>query len=420
MFKFLHAADIHLDSPLQGLERYEGAPVERIRGATRKAFDRLVQLALDERVAFVLIAGDLYDGAWKDYNTGLYLVRQMARLRAAEIPVFAIAGNHDAANKMTRGLRLPDNVVMLSTEAPETRVLEDVGVAVHGQGFATEAVADNLAERYPAGRRGYFNIGLMHTCVTGREGHGRYAPCALNDLLVKHYDYWALGHIHQREELDSETPVVFPGNVQGRHVRETGAKGCMIVTVADGRRARLEFHPLDVLRWERCAVDAAGAEGVDTVLDRFADQLRQLRDAAEGRLLAVRVEVVGPCAAHEKLRADPHRFVQEIRAAAAEAGGEEVWVEKVKVRTTPPSQGVDLQADGPIGELAAVIEELGADVDCLQRLRDELADVKRKLPAELAEGPEALRLDDPAWLRAVLDGVRPLLVSRLLSRGDVS
>src|SRR5436190_9561279 len=121
MFKFLHAADIHLDSPPVGLERYDGAPVE-IRQATRRALENLVQLALDEQVAFVLIAGDLYDRDWRDYRTGLFFVNQMARLRQAKIPVFAIAGNHDAANKMTRTLRMQANV-MLTTEEPESRIL---------------------------------------------------------------------------------------------------------------------------------------------------------------------------------------------------------------------------------------------------------------------------------------------------------
>ncbi|HEV3260722.1 MAG TPA: DNA repair exonuclease, partial [Gemmataceae bacterium] len=124
MLKYLHAADIHLDSPLRGLEQYEGAPIQQVRGATRRALESLVQLALDEKVDFVLLAGDLYDGDWRDFHTGLFLVRQMARLHEARIPVFSLAGNHDAANKMTRSLSLPDNMTTLSTKKPETRVLD--------------------------------------------------------------------------------------------------------------------------------------------------------------------------------------------------------------------------------------------------------------------------------------------------------
>src|SRR3974390_1395346 len=133
---FLHAADIHLDSPLNGLERYENAPVDRIRGATRRAFTRLIDLAIDKRVDFVLLAGDLYDGDWRDYNTGLFLARELRRLRDCHIPVFLIAGNHDAANKMTRSLRLPDNVRFFSQDRPETVALDALDVAIHGQSFA--------------------------------------------------------------------------------------------------------------------------------------------------------------------------------------------------------------------------------------------------------------------------------------------
>ena len=192
MFKFLHAADIHLDSPLRGLQRYEGAPVEEIRQASRRALENLVQLAIDQSVAFVLIAGDLYDGDWKDHRTGLYFVSQMVRLRAAGIPVIAIAGNHDAANKMTRTLPLPENVHVLDHRRPETFLLEQPGVAIHGQSFATPTVLEDLSAAYPPAVGGMLNIGLLHTCATGREGHQPYAPCTIPGLISKHYDYWAL------------------------------------------------------------------------------------------------------------------------------------------------------------------------------------------------------------------------------------
>jgi DNA repair exonuclease SbcCD nuclease subunit len=196
MPKFLHAADIHLDSPLRGLQRYEGAPVEEIRQASRRALENLVQLALDQSVAFVLIAGDLYDGDWKDHRTGLYFVSQMVRLREAGIPVIAIAGNHDAANKMTRTLPLPENVHLLDHKKPETFLLEQPGVAIHGQSFATPSVLEDLSAAYPPAVGGMLNIGLLHTCATGREGHQPYAPCTIPGLISKHYDYWALGHAH--------------------------------------------------------------------------------------------------------------------------------------------------------------------------------------------------------------------------------
>src|SRR4051794_26748779 len=248
---FLHAADVHLDSPLRGLERYENAPVERIRGATRRAFERMIQLAVDLRVDFVLIAGDLYDGDWRDYNTGLHLVSQLGRLRDARIPVIVIAGNHDAANKMTRALRLPDNVEVLGHDRAGTHTLRDIDVAIHGQSYARADMRDNLVAGYPAAMPGCVNIGLLHTGLTGLDGHERHAPCTVADLRVRGYGYWALGHIHTRGNPCPDPLVVFPGNPQGRHIRESGEKGCMIVTLEPGQRAAPQFHRLDVVRWER-------------------------------------------------------------------------------------------------------------------------------------------------------------------------
>lgn len=174
--KFIHAADIHLDSPLVGLQFYEGAPVEEVRGATRRALENLVELAAAEKVDFVLLAGDLYDGDWKDYNTGLFLSHQMSRLREEGIRVFIISGNHDAASQITKHLRMPDNVKTLSVRHPETDRIEKLGLAIHGQGYAVRAVTDDLAGGYPLASPHHFNIGLLHTSLDGREGHESYAP----------------------------------------------------------------------------------------------------------------------------------------------------------------------------------------------------------------------------------------------------
>lgn len=144
MFSFLHAADIHLDSPLKGLEGYQDAPMEQIRLAARRAFDNLVQLAVDEKVAFLLIAGDLYDGDWKDYNTGIYFINRMGRLRDAGIPVFMVSGNHDAVSQITRSLQLPANITHFSHRHAGTHILDHYGVAIHGQSFSGRPLAVRL------------------------------------------------------------------------------------------------------------------------------------------------------------------------------------------------------------------------------------------------------------------------------------
>jgi DNA repair exonuclease SbcCD nuclease subunit len=414
VFQFLHAADIHLDSPLVGLEGKTDAPLDELRRATREALENLVQLAIDAEVAFVLLAGDLYDGSWKDYNTGLFFVRQMARLQAAQIPVFLISGNHDAASAIARKLRLPDNVHPFSTRKPETRRIDHLGVAIHGQGFATRVVTDNLVLGFPPAEAGLVNIGLLHSSLTGRPGHEPYAPCTVEGLRNKGYQYWALGHVHTREVVTEDPWVVFPGNPQGRHARETGPKGCVLVTVADGAIAGHEFRALDVLRWARCTVDAAGAADPSQVLDRVRGALaRQLSDA-DGRLLAVRVQVVGACAAHGALQGGHDHWVQEVRAVAAAVAPRGLWIEKVAFDTRPETDlAAALDRDDALGGFLRRVRDSDADRDRLANYAAEFLELRHKLPAEYFE-TEGLDPSDPESLRALLDPVKESLVARLL------
>ena len=411
--KFIHAADIHLDSPLKGLEQYEGAPIQEIRDAARRALANLVDLAIEQRVAFVLIAGDIYDGDWRDYNTGLFFVKQAARLRDVGIPLYVISGNHDAANRMTRSLRMPDNVTFFSDEAPETVIIPDLDVAIHGQSYATATVLEDLSETYPNSKSGFLNIGLLHTCATGREGHDRYAPCSVEGLKLKGYDYWALGHVHIREFLCEDPFIAFSGNIQGRHIRETGPKGCLLVTVADDRSLKPEFRALDVLRWEVATVDASNAQGPDDVLDLVASKIEQLQGQAAGRPLAVRVELHGQSTAHRELLAQTHHWTNEIRSLAIDVGKGEVWIEKVKLRTTERVQRTDAGnlPDGAIGELTSLFEQARSAPARLGELDFDLADVVRKLPAELKH---IACPGDPEWMHAVLSEAESLLLTRLL------
>ncbi len=428
MLKFLHAADVHLDSPLRGLERYDGAPVEEIRGATRRALENLVELALAEEAAFLLLAGDLYDGDWKDYNTGLFFASQMRRLDEAGIRVFVIAGNHDAASQITKVLRPPANVKVFSTRKPETVLLPELEVAIHGQGFASAAVSDDLAAGYPAAVPHLFNIGLLHTSLDGRPGHEPYAPCTVDGLRSRGYHYWALGHVHQREVACRDPWIVFPGVLQGRHARETGAKGATLVTVRDREVVSAEARDLDVFRWAVCRVDAAGAATASEVLDRVGRALEREVAAAEGRTVAARLLIEGACAAHAELMAESGRWLQEIRSLAFSFGsfgsfGETaVWIEKVKLHTRQSGDGRSLfegdDAPDALGGLLRSIRDLEADAGELAELAEGFGDLKRKLPAELFEDGELLDPVDPAHIRGVLDEVKDLLLARLIGTSN--
>jgi len=290
--RFIHCADLHLDSPLRGLERYDGAPAQEMREATRRAFVNVVDLAIDREVDFVLIAGDVFDGDWQDFNTGLFFANQLRRLADSSVRVFIVRGNHDALSKISKAVTLPKNTHVFRAGKPDTIVDETLGVAIHGQSFASGVVTDDLASQYPEPRRGLLNIGLLHTALAGREGHETYAPTTAERLIDKGYDYWALGHVHNREVV-RETPwIVFPGNTQGRHARELGAKGCMLVEgSADEGIVSVEFVATDVARWQHLEVDATDMTSVDDLQETVQQSVRAAVTKAGDRLLALRLTV---------------------------------------------------------------------------------------------------------------------------------
>ncbi|MBC8317295.1 MAG: DNA repair exonuclease [Desulfobulbaceae bacterium] len=417
MFRFLHAADIHLDSPLSGLEAYDDAPVDEIRGASRRAFDNLIDLAIDEEVDFLLLAGDLYDGDWKDYNTGLFFVDRMARLNRADIPVFIVAGNHDAASRITHSLRLPDNVRSFSTAQSETFLLDPLGVAIHGQGYKSRALTDDIASSYPQHLPHYFNIGLLHTALTGKKGHEPYAPCSIDTLNSKGYDYWALGHIHKREEVSRNPFILFPGNIQGRHIRETGAKGATMVTVEGGEITDLNHMPLDVLRWSHCLVDISNCETGEAVYDKVRQILEKEQDLADERTLAVRLELSGATPLHSELFAHSGHWSEEFRGLATSLG--DMWLEKIIFKTSRLFSLEEMAGDeNPLTGLLHRVDDLDLAPDVLLDLVPEIAAFKAKLPAEILGGDDPFLDDNTATLKELRDEVKELLVNILSSQGN--
>jgi len=418
MFRFLHAADVHLDSPLVGLDRYESAPVEAARSATRHALENLVRVAIDEEVAFVLLAGDLYDGDWKDYRTGLFFVDQMTKLREAKIPVFIVAGNHDAASQLTKNLRPPDNVHFFPTKKPATLLLEAFDVAIHGQGFASRAITEDFAAAYPVADPGLFHVGLLHTSLDGREGHATYAPTSAQILAQKGYQYWALGHVHKREVVSKDPWIVFPGNLQGRHARELGAKGCTLVSVENGAVVGVEERHVDVLRWSLCRVDVDGATTTNEVLDRISHALTIEADRTDGRALAVRVEVTGPVACHDEIAANPDHWMQETRALAIGVSSADVWVEQVRFATDRPTDLAALAGrDDALGGFLRELPIAANRPEEMAALREALSDIRSALPSELLSGDDAVDPRSPDLLARLVGEARELLLARITREG---
>ena len=418
MFKFIHAADVHLDSPLRGLSRYESAPVESIRDACRRAFENLVNLAIEEEVSFVLLAGDLYDGDWKDYGTGIFLSRQVGRLAQLNIPVISVSGNHDAANRITKALDKPSNMTVLSSRKPETIKLDDLGVAIHGQSFGSQHIDKNLAAGFAPAEKEMFNIGLLHTSLNGREGHALYAPCSLDDLHSKDYQYWALGHIHKQEIVTEDPWIIFPGCIQGRHIRETGAKGCVLVSVNDGTISNLEKCSLDVLRWVVCEVDLTDVTEKSELLDRTRNLIEDERSAADGRPLAMRIRFEGATSLSDELAAYPERFEQQIKALGAEVAGDDIWIERIEIASTSK---IDLEAtiseDDAFGKLLNDILTTPDNPSEITGLKDVISDLRQKIPSDAFGTESVLNLDEKETIERLLKESKQMLVGRLLTSG---
>ena len=421
-FRFLHAADIHLDSPLKGLASQDGNAAERVRTATREAFDQLVNLTIEEQVEFLIIAGDLYDGDWRDYKTGLFFAGQMGRLNASNIPVYLLHGNHDAESQITRRLDLPDNVYVFGTRKPETFVLEDLNVALHGQSFRQRDVTENLVPDYPAPVSGAFNIGVLHTALGGMGGHANYAPCSLDDLTNKGYDYWALGHVHQAEVLHEQPHIVFPGNLQGRHVRETGAKGAHLATVEDSEIVDLEAVPCDVVRWAVLSVPLNDAANLGDVTDSVQAALEAaVANQADGRLLACRIRLEGRTEVHAQLIASEDQVLAEARASALGLGDELAWVEKVVIATEATlDPDILAQREDAIGALQQMFQAARSDEALLAEIEDDISALVRRLPYGIRADIEdhILKSAVEGQYGALISEVVPYLSARLTARED--
>lgn len=412
MARIIHAADIHLDSPLQGLGRLGDADLAaELRAATRRAYDNLVRRCIDERADLLVIAGDIYDGDWRSYETGEHFIRGLHALRDSGIEVALLYGNHDAESTITKRLTMPDGVRVLGTSKPESQFFEDLGVVVHGQGYNMPAVLDNLAQSYPNRRDGWVNVGMLHTGVQGAAGHARYAPCTVDDLTGCEYEYFALGHIHERSApAGDDVPVWFSGNLQGRHPRETGAKGVLVVDIEPGAGAQVRFAECDVARWDVLEPDLTECEHVDDVVAAMNAEYHAALGLAGDRPLVARFRLLGQTPAAGGLTADTERLLFEARGLMRPGSA----VDKVVVDVSPPASSptldpalaaqVDRATEDLAGDPATVRELLGelrkhglwrltADTEIDLDDDDALAALAARAGRRLTSNLEAVRCD---------------------------
>ena len=400
---FVHAADLHLDSPFHGLRSVDAEIGAALREATFRAFDNIIALCRDRRVDALLVAGDVFDGADRSLRAQLRFRDGMETLAAENIRVFVCHGNHDPLDGWEYHLTLPEGchrfgpeveAVPLDPAAPER-------AAVYGVSYPRQEVHDNLAVRFRRDPAHRFAVGLLHANVGGDTGHAPYAPCSLDNLVAAGMDYWALGHVHTRAVLrDAHPAVVYPGNPQGRHIREAGARGVYHVTVSDDGRVQPEFVPVDVVRWDLADVSIAPLASTEALLAALDAQATAMLDAGGGRPLVCRFRITGRGPLHDAVRRPG--VAEDLRAQINDQGMARdpfLWCGQLDLETAPSFDREERrQAQDFLGDVLRLVDELRDGDENAEWLREQVAAfyshrrTRPFLPADVLSAEELARL----------------------------
>ena len=376
-FSFIHAADLHLDSPFKGLQALNPDIAQELKEATFRAFTNIADLCLEKQVDFLLIAGDVFDGEDRSLPAQVRFRNDLGKLAESGIQTYIVYGNHDPLNTWVTSLSWSDQVHFFRTDAVERvccqRDGEDVA-ALYGISYARRDVGENLALGYRKSDDDLFAIGLLHANVGGDPAHEAYAPCRLEDLRTAGMDYWALGHIHQWAILQEEEPaVVYAGNPQGRHPEEEGARGCMVVEVADDGTPRVDFAATDSVRWVSGAVSIEEIGTEDELLETLEECCPDLQEQEDGRPIVCRLELSGRGSLHRPLRQrGMNEFIDVVREQLA---GRQpfIWLDRVEDRTRGIID-VEARARGEdfVGDFLRIVRGYSENPDKRDALRERL------------------------------------------------
>lgn len=397
MIKILHTADVHLDSPLRSLALRNAGLRETVAAASRAAFSQMIDRALSEEVAAILISGDLFDGRERTARTGAFLLAELDRLAEAGIQVYYIKGNHDAENPITGTLDLPQHVHVFDARGGKHQLAEDVWI--HGVSFAESHAPESLLPRFKAPVAGAVNIAMLHSSLAGAAGHDVYAPCSVSDLAAMGFDYWALGHIHKRQ-IHAEAPwVVMPGIPQGRDIGEAGPKSATLLTIEQGQIALSEV-PTSVVEFVETELDVTGAANDEALRATLKAHLSVLSAALVAPTGVVRLTLKGAPARHWQILRDRDVWTEQVHVLAQTCG--DLWIDKLIFELAPEAAQ---DTSGASDELAAIMATICGEPGFQEHARQYVETVLQDLPATLRE-------------RLIADeATRDALVARLTQAG---
>ena len=377
--KFVHCADLHLDTPFRGLSQVAPDIAQTLDEATYTSFENIVDLAIANRVDFVIIAGDVYDSSDRSLRAQFAFRDSLGRLTEHGIPSFVAFGNHDPVSGWSNSLEWPELTHRFGAGEVDIRQVcrEGTPVAsVHGISFAKEAVTEDLSKRFQAHRTGGPEIAVLHANVGSNTGHAPYAPTTVPLLAEKGFDYWALGHVHRHQILRAGAPaIVYPGCAQSRHPNETGPKGCCVVTLSDSGETDVRFVATDVVRYGRERVDISVCGTVDAIQRTVAEACDKLSEQAEGRHLVLRLTLTGRSPLQRELRhGDTHVELENRLRDDLLARSPWVWLEKLTMETrgTYEIQTLREQQDFTGDIVREYRSLLDSDTDALEQLKAEI------------------------------------------------
>ncbi len=298
---FLHIADLHLDSPFTGLKNIPEGLFKRIRESTFLSFSRLIQVAIREKVDFVIISGDIFDTEDRSIRAQSRFKKEMQRLNDHNIQVFIVHGNHDHLGGEWFEITWPSNVHSFSSNQVEVKSFiksDECKVNLYGFSYPQRAVVENMTKYYKKQNDGSFHIGILHGSIDGDSNHNRYAPFRLEDLVGKQFDYWALGHIHKKQVLSEQPLIIYPGNIQGRHRKELGEKGGYLIRLSDAD-IQYQFYDTADIIWEKVKVPISNLDNLSDLLSMLVSTIHEQRRENAGVFLLI--ELIGTGPVHEHL-----------------------------------------------------------------------------------------------------------------------
>lgn len=389
--KILHTADVHLDSPMKSLALRDPELRDRVRSSSRTAFIKIVDIAIAEEAAALLIAGDLFDGAERSARIAAFLTIQLERLGRHGIRVFYIKGNHDAENPLAGELTLPSNVHVFDGRGGKVQLAEDVWI--HGVSFANRHAPESLLPKYPAPIEGAVNIAMLHTSLAGAEGHDLYAPCTVGELTAAGFDYWALGHVHRRQVHSNAPWIVMPGTPQGRDMGELGPKSATLLTI--DKAIEIDEVPTSAVEFLHIEVDITDTDSDDVLRDMLR---RTMRDTARNLVsenAVVRLELTGRTRRRWQVVRDRDVWTETAAQYARETGT--LWLDKVVFDLSDTAERGHSATDELAGIMKTIRDEPGFSETCrteIESILKELAPQRRAelLPNEAAMDQLARRL----------------------------